>query len=90
MLMHLYYFTPRTMSRMLEKAGFEVLAVEPHIRVTHVRYLVSKLEAYSPPLYRLASAVTERLGIGSARIPINLGDLMTVYARKQGGVEVSA
>lgn len=82
MLMHLYYFTPRTITAMLEKAGFEVLDIEPHIRVVHVRYLVSKLEAYSRPLSRAARWVTEGLRIGGVRLPVNFGDLMTVYARK--------
>ncbi len=82
MLMHLYYFTPKTLSRMLEKAGFEVIEVGPHIRITHVRYVISKLEAYSPSVYRLARMLTEALHLGGVRVPINFGDLMTVYARK--------
>jgi hypothetical protein len=82
MLMHQYYFTPDTLSRMLEKAGFEVIAIEPHVRIIYIRYLVGKLQAYSPVLRRLAQLATGRTGLGSLRIPVNLGDLMTVYARK--------
>ncbi|MBA2364521.1 MAG: class I SAM-dependent methyltransferase [Chloroflexia bacterium] len=82
MLMHQYYFTPETLSRMLEKAGFEVMAVEPHVRIVYVRYMVSKLDAYSPTLHRVAQFLTERTGLGSLRVPVNFGDLMTVYARK--------
>ncbi|MDQ3327485.1 MAG: class I SAM-dependent methyltransferase [Chloroflexota bacterium] len=82
MLMHQYYFTPETMSRMLENAGFKVIAVEPHRRIVYVHYLVSKLHAYSPFLHSLARGFTERTGLGGLRIPVNLGDLMTIYARK--------
>ena len=82
MLMHQYYFTPDTLSRMLEKAGFEVIAIEPHVRIIYVRYLVGKLHAYSPVLHRLSQLATGRTGLGGLRIPVNLGDLMTVYARK--------
>lgn len=82
MLMHQYYFTPETISRMLEETGFAVLGIEPHVRVTRVRYLISKLEAYSPPLHRLAAAIGGATGLGRLRIPVKLGDLMTVYARK--------
>ncbi len=81
MMMHLYYFTPKTMSRMLERAGFEVEGVEPHVRVVHARYLVSKLGAWAPALGGVAAALTEALGAGDVRVPISLGDLMVVYAR---------
>lgn len=83
MLMHLYYFTPRTVTALLEKTGFEVVEIGPHIRVTHVRYLVSKTKAYSEAAYRLGSAAARKLGVEDTRVPINLGDLMTVYARKR-------
>lgn len=82
MLMHQYYFTPQTISRMLEETGFKVLAVEPHVRIVYVRYLVSKLEAYSKPLHQAVKAVAEALRVGGIRIPVNLGDQMTVYARR--------
>lgn len=83
MLMHQYFFTPETMSRMLEDVGFEVIAIEPHIRITYVRYVVSKLEAYSGGLHKAAKLLTEKAGLGGVRIPVNLGDLMTVYARSK-------
>ncbi|MDP9381169.1 MAG: class I SAM-dependent methyltransferase [Chloroflexota bacterium] len=83
MLMHQYFFTPQTLSRMLDEVGFEVIAIEPHIRITYVRYVASKLEAYSRGLHRVATLLTEKTGIGGMRIPVNLGDLMTVYARKR-------
>jgi 2-polyprenyl-3-methyl-5-hydroxy-6-metoxy-1,4-benzoquinol methylase len=82
MQMHLYYFTPETVSRMLREAGFEVVEIGPHIRITHLRYLASKAGSYSPPLGRAAARILARLGLEEARLPINFGDLMTVYARK--------
>lgn len=82
MLMHQYYFTPESLTRMLEKAGFDVITIEPHVRIIYIRYLVSKLLAYSPVLHRLARLATERTGLGNLRILVNLGDLMTIYARK--------
>lgn len=85
MLMHLYYFTPRTMSTMLEAAGFEVVEVGRHTRIAHLGYIVSKLEAYSPGLHRVARSLVGGLGLGGVRIPVDLGDLMTVYARRVYG-----
>ena len=83
MLTHVYYITPRAISRMLEGTGFEVVAIEPHARRARVRYLVSKLEDYSPAPQEVARSITSRLGLSALRLPVNLGDLMTVYARKR-------
>lgn len=81
MLMHQHYFTLETIGRMLAETGFETVAVEPHVRITHARYLASKLGAYSRGASSLVKLVLERTGLGDLRIPVNLGDQMTVYAR---------
>lgn len=82
MLMHLYYFTPETLTRMLEQAGYGVEGIEAHVRVVSVRYLVSRLRSYSGWAYQVARWASEGLGLGGVRVPVTLGDLMTVYARK--------
>jgi 2-polyprenyl-3-methyl-5-hydroxy-6-metoxy-1,4-benzoquinol methylase len=82
MEMHLYYFSPRTLRRMLESLGFEVLYSSPQGRYMRLGYLVSRLQPYSRPLYRLLDAIVTRLGLRGVALPINLGDLFTMYAKK--------
>jgi len=82
MEMHLYYFSPRTLRRMLEGIGYEVIHSSPQGRYLRLGYLISRLQAYSRPVYRLLDAVVTRLNLRSIAVPINLGDLFTLYARK--------
>lgn len=80
MHMHLYYFTPGTLARMLQAAGFEILAVERHQRVGSLRYLIEKASALLPPLARLGRWVG--LPPGRVFVTFDLGDIMNVFARR--------
>ena len=82
MEMHLYYFSPRTLRRMLEGIGFEVIHSSPQGRYLRLGYLISRLQGYSHPIYRVLDAIVTRLNLRGVAVPINLGDLFTVYARK--------
>jgi len=82
MEMHLYYFSPRTLRRMLEGIGFEVIHSSPQGRYLRLGYLISRLQGYSHPIYRVLDAIVTRLNLRGVAVPINLGDLFTMYARK--------
>lgn len=81
--MHLYYFDRRTLTAMLEKAGFEVVHLFAEGRYLRLNYLVTRVEPYSRPVARLLAWVIAKLGIEERAVPVNFGDLMTVYARKR-------
>jgi len=83
MEMHLYYFAPRTLRRMLEEVGFEVIHSSPQGRYLRLGYLISRLQPYSRPIYRLLDAIVTRLNLRRIAVPINLGDLFTLYASKR-------
>jgi 2-polyprenyl-3-methyl-5-hydroxy-6-metoxy-1,4-benzoquinol methylase len=82
MEMHLYYFSPRTLRRMLEGIGFKMIHSSPQGRYLRLGYLISRLQAYSHPLCRLLEAIVTRLKLRRIAVPVNLGDLFTMYARK--------
>lgn len=82
MEMHLYYFAPRTLRRMLEEIGFEVIHSSPQGRYLRLGYLISRLQSYSRPLYRLLDTIVTWLRLRGIAVPINLGDLFTMYAQK--------
>lgn len=75
MRMHRVYFSKRTMTKMLEKSGFTDIKFNPHIRYLSIRYLVSKF-------------IKIRLPFDHLIIPIYLGDLFDVYARKPTAVNI--
>lgn len=82
MEMHLYYFSRRTLARMLEATGFQVTRQFCQGRYVLLDYLLAQLGGYSPNLSRALRAGAARLGIGQWPVPINTGDLFTTFARK--------
>ena len=82
MEMHLYYFTRGTLSALLEKAGFQVLGARIQARYLPLGYLASRLASFARiPSGGLESAV-RRLGLEALALPVNFGDLFTMYARR--------
>jgi 2-polyprenyl-3-methyl-5-hydroxy-6-metoxy-1,4-benzoquinol methylase len=84
MQMHLYYFSVRTLSALLNRCGFEVLGVHPHRRIVRLSYLLSRVERWSAPAARLAEAAAHRLRLANRVVPVDLGDIFTLYARRIG------
>jgi predicted SAM-dependent methyltransferase len=87
MEMHLYYFTRRTLTTLMEKAGFQVLSIKPQGRYLRMGYLATRITAFSQPLGRAMGWLIQRMGLSQRAIPINLGDLVTVYAQKPKTVD---
>ncbi len=82
MQMHLVYFSRRTLAHMLEVSGFEVLNVRRHRRIVRAAYLVSRLEKRAPWLQRVLEAGLVRTGLGKRLVAVDLGDIVTMFARK--------
>jgi 2-polyprenyl-3-methyl-5-hydroxy-6-metoxy-1,4-benzoquinol methylase len=82
MEMHLYYFSPRTLGKMLEQAGFQVIRARAQGRFLRLGYFITRIEPYSKSLYRVLDAIIKRMHWGGVAIPVNFGDLFTIYARK--------
>ncbi|MFQ6016181.1 MAG: class I SAM-dependent methyltransferase [Anaerolineae bacterium] len=82
MEMHLYYFSPRTLRLMLEKANFSVVKWVNQGRYLRLGYLATRLQAYSSFLSHLLAYLVRNTGLAEVVVPVNLGDLFTVYARK--------
>ena len=82
MEMHIHYFSQRTLSRMLEKVGFEVVWSGAQGRYLRLNYLSSRVGGLNRPLGALFDQAIQALNIAERPIPINFGDLFTVYAKK--------
>ena len=82
MEMHIHYFSRRTLAQMLQKEGFTVLASGAQGRYLRLGYLASRLRGFNAGAGALAQHITARLGLDSIAIPVSLGDLFTVYARR--------
>jgi 2-polyprenyl-3-methyl-5-hydroxy-6-metoxy-1,4-benzoquinol methylase len=81
MEMHLTYFSRRTLREMLARCGFEVIADRPQGRYLRLGYLTNRVATLVAPVGRPAEWLVTKLGLRETRVPVNLGDLFTVYAR---------
>jgi 2-polyprenyl-3-methyl-5-hydroxy-6-metoxy-1,4-benzoquinol methylase len=82
MQMHLFYFSRRTLTQLVERAGYEVVELRRHRRIVRATYLVSRLERRLGPLYGPISRAVDRSGIGRRLVTVDLGDIITLVARK--------
>lgn len=80
--MHLYYFSGRTLNRMLAEHGYEVAWEGTQGRYLRLGYLASRVEGMNATLGRAARAAVNRLGLRESAIPVNFGDLRTFISRR--------
>lgn len=80
--MHIHYFGRKTLVKMLENNGFELIWIGAQSRYLSLGYITSRIEGISRPVGRIFSSLIRKLGAGETTIPINFGDLMTAFARR--------
>jgi SAM-dependent methyltransferase len=85
MEMHLYYFSPATLSALLKRVNFQVISQRRQGRYLRLGYLASRLTPYSSTVARGLGNLFDQLGLSGQPVPINLGDLFTMYGRKPVG-----
>lgn len=86
--MHIHYFSQRTLAQMLQKVGFTILASNVQGRYLRLGYLASRLQALVPGAGAWARRLVVNLGLEGVPVPVNLGDLFTIYAQKRhGGID---
>jgi 2-polyprenyl-3-methyl-5-hydroxy-6-metoxy-1,4-benzoquinol methylase len=80
--MHLYYFSQKSLARMLVNHGFSVVWSGAQGRYLRLRYLTTRIGGLNRHLGRMSQRLVNGLRLGNLAVPINLGDLFTVYARR--------
>jgi len=74
---HLIYYTPKTMTEQLRRAGFSPLWFESFWPVLPLRYVAQRAAAYGRPLELLRRTI-QALGIGKWWITYNIGQTLAV------------
>lgn len=80
---HLHLFTRRSLARLLERHGFEVLATGTAPKTFTVAYYLDRLGGYWPPLARAANAMARALGVADRLWTPDFKDRMYVLARRR-------
>ncbi|HET7091235.1 MAG TPA: class I SAM-dependent methyltransferase [Anaerolineae bacterium] len=84
MEMHLYFFSRRTLTAMLERSGFAVLRAEPRGRYLRLGYFATRVGGLlGKRAGDVLGGLIALLRLNRAPVPINLGDLFTAYATKR-------
>ncbi len=80
---HIYYFTPRTIGKMLNEAGFKMIRKGTYGRSFTLSYWATKIEPYNRRIYGMIDKVIRSLKMGQWPLNLNLGDHMLVFAQKK-------
>lgn len=86
---HIYYFTRKTIRRLLDMTGFEVVKFRPYVQTLGFGYLVGRTEPYSRLVHRLGSFVSDRLGLGDVEVPYWVGQTLVVSTKRGGSGAVA-
>jgi hypothetical protein len=81
---HNFFFTTATLRGALERAGFDVLESRHLASPYSLRYCIYKLGTMMPRsrVLRYASRRADASRLGRIALPVSLGDVVTVLARK--------
>lgn len=80
---HLFYFTPKTLSSYMEKLGFKKLLHKMHIQSLEYSYLVQRLNAYTPALANIAKLAYIIPGVRNLSIPYFASQYLLIARKKQ-------
>jgi SAM-dependent methyltransferase len=75
---HLYYFTRRTMTRLLEKHRLSVIHVRPHVQHLELDYLLVRGAVVSSQLSRALRTVARLLRVSRREVPYWLGQTFVI------------
>lgn len=82
MEMHIFFFSQRTLADLVRKAGFRVISSRARGRYLRLGYLATRIGGISRPMGRMAATACRILGVEKVAVPVNFGDLFTLYAEK--------
>jgi len=75
---HLYYFTGKTLPRMLEELGFRVVQRRRHWQTLELGYVLFRMEAYLKPLARALGWLVKRVGLAQLQFPYWMGQNLVI------------
>ena len=78
---HLYYFTPETIGKLLDRTGFAVVERRRHWQTLSVGYIVERMGGYVPLVAKPAARAVRALRLDRLQAPYWIGQTLVV-ARK--------
>ncbi len=81
--MHVQYFTRRSMTRLLQAQGFEVVSMGSHAKMFSAGYYAERIGGYHPALEALTLAALRRLKLESRLVAPDFHDRIAVIAARR-------
>src|SRR5262249_29121705 len=81
---HLFFFSRRTLRRILERHGFEVVVMRSIGHAFTLALLLDRLALYNRPVFTTLRRLAIRAGLGSVPLRINPLTKMIAFARRRG------
>lgn len=88
---HLYYFSPKSLSRCLSRAGFAEVEVGRAFKMMNIHYVAHQLTRYPHPLLTPPAAMLGRFSPGSLRrkmFRVSFGEMLARAVKPAAGAEV--
>ena len=79
---HLFYFSKRTLEKMLDACGFKVKKYNPHIRIFSVNYWVKRIKTYNYAVYKVLDFFSRMGRFGMASLKIDFHDQIEALSIK--------
>jgi 2-polyprenyl-3-methyl-5-hydroxy-6-metoxy-1,4-benzoquinol methylase len=80
---HVYYFSARTLKRMLDEAGFDVIDTRHVGKHVTLRLFLDRLGIYSPILARVGEVVERLFHLSERSLYVNPMDIVAITAKKR-------
>jgi SAM-dependent methyltransferase len=81
---HIHYFSTKNITPFLDKYGFSVITVKPHIKMLNIEYVYNMLKNFGPefhtlfkPIYRILPAFVKKM-----KLPFYGGEMLIVAKKK--------
>jgi 2-polyprenyl-3-methyl-5-hydroxy-6-metoxy-1,4-benzoquinol methylase len=81
MSVHLYYFTRKTVARLLQSIGFSILKSSPHLQTLQLGYIVYRMHTHSRILARISKWFADLLKLNDLMVPYWVG-INCIVAKK--------
>ena len=79
---HIYFFSDKTLTKMLRSTGFEILENETAGRIFSCESATRRIYIYYPKLSKILASFTRILNLNNLKVYIDPRYKITVYARK--------
>ena len=80
---HLYYFSQKTLSRLLDSTGFKVIARGSYVRIFSISYWARRLGGYNKSLGKIFKFVSGVMFLQNKLLKISFHDQIELFARKK-------